>query len=234
MSEDIIEYKYFFALENKGKLNYSVKIRTSDLSLVVEDEKAKSAKWTDLDYHKCSNCPLNSKESPKCPVAMGLHQVTEFFSDDISFTKTKVTVAAEDRAYFKEASLQQTLSSIVGLIIATSGCPHTIFFKPMARFHLPFASQSDTLFRTFGAWLIRQYFEHKNGGDFDFDLKKLGEKYDSVTQMNVGLIERIRSFTKGDANRNALLVLHCFSGQVQNEISENLNELKSFFPELKK
>jgi hypothetical protein len=152
---------------------------------------------------------------------------------DISFTKTKVTVIGPDRAYYKETSLQQTLSAILGLIIATSGCPHTEFFKPMAKFHLPFATQEETLFRTFGAWLIGQYFQKKEGGKFDEDLAELNKRYEAISEMNVGLIERVRSFTKGDANRNAILVLHCFSSQVQNEISENLGELKAYFPHLK-
>jgi hypothetical protein len=120
-----------------------------------------------------------------------------------------------------------------GLIIATSGCPHTEFFKPMAKFHLPFATQEETLFRTFGAWLIGQYFQKKEGGKFDEDLAELNKRYEAISEMNVGLIERVRSFTKGDANRNAILVLHCFSSQVQNEISENLGELKAYFPHLK-
>lgn len=227
--ENYLEFKYIFDVEGKGRVNYTVKLHPTTLNLAQESIEAKNATWTDLDYNKCENCPLNSKTSPKCPVAMGIHHLIEFFQNDISFTKTKVTVSTPERAYYKETSLQQTLSSILGLIIATSGCPHTQFLKPMARFHLPFSSTEETLYRTLSTYLLSQLFRYKESKKFDVELKELNVKYDELSKMNKGLIERIRSISKGDADRNALIVLNCFTSQVQSGISENLQDLKYLF-----
>ena len=54
----------------------------------------------------------------------------------------------------RETSAQQAMSSVLGLIMATSGCPWTDRLRPMARFHLPFASEAETLYRSVGMFLL--------------------------------------------------------------------------------
>jgi hypothetical protein len=46
----------------------------------------------------------------------------------------------------------------MGLLIAGSSCPYTHFFKPMARFHLPFANKDETLWRAAATYLLARYF----------------------------------------------------------------------------
>lgn len=82
-------------------------------------------------------------------------------------------MTTEDRAYLKVASLQEGLQGIFGLIMATSGCPHMDFLKPMARFHMPFSSSIETMVRTTSLYLLKQYFNLKDGKPADFLLKGL-------------------------------------------------------------
>ena len=46
------------------------------------------------------------------------------------------------------------MSSVLGLIMATAGCPWTDRFRPMARFHLPFASEAETVYRSVCMFLL--------------------------------------------------------------------------------
>ena len=80
-------------------------------------------------------------------------------------------VISGGRSIRANTSAQAVASSIMGLISATSGCPHTAFLKPLAWFHLPFASEEETVFRAVSAWLLKQYFRECDGelGDWTLD-----------------------------------------------------------------
>ncbi len=53
-----------------------------------------------------------------------------------------------------ETTAQQAMSSVLGLIMATAGCPWTDRLRPMARFHLPFASEAETVYRSVCMFLL--------------------------------------------------------------------------------
>jgi len=53
---------------------------------------------------------------------------------------------------------QRAISALMGLIMATSGCPKTAYLKPMARFHLPLASEDEAVYRVTSMYLLAQYF----------------------------------------------------------------------------
>ena len=77
--------------------------------------------------------------------------------------QVRVTVESEERAVIATLSAQQALASLMGLIIASSGCPRTAVFRPMARFHLPFSSESETAYRVASMYLVAQHFKARNG-----------------------------------------------------------------------
>ena len=63
----------------------------------------------------------------------------------VSFDTVGVTVLQSERTVYAETTAQQAMSSVLGLIMATAGCPWTDRLRPMARFHLPFANEAETL-----------------------------------------------------------------------------------------
>jgi hypothetical protein len=75
-----------------------------------------------------------------CPVVLNLAGIVEVFRDYFSYESVKVTVTMRERVSWKTTSLQEGLTSLLGLIIVTSGCPVMEHLKPMARFHLPFST----------------------------------------------------------------------------------------------
>ena len=80
----------------------------------------------------------------------------------------------------------------------------------MVKFHLPFATVEETLFRAISMYLLKQYLKSKKTRKFDVALKGLLKKYEAIEVVNQGILNRINSFAKGDADKNALVTLNIF------------------------
>jgi hypothetical protein len=110
--------------------------------------------WTDLKFNQCANCPLNSAQSPHCPAALQMVSAIEPLKALASFDTVGVTVTQGERTIYAETSAQTAMSSVLGLIMATAGCPWTDRLRPMARFHLPFATEAETVYRSTSMFLL--------------------------------------------------------------------------------
>lgn len=119
----------------------------------------------------------------------------------------------------------------MGLIMATSGCPVMNILKPMARFHLPFATIDESLFRSVSVYLLRQYFIYLDQGESDFHLENVKSYYDKIEKVNSGILRRIKSATKLDADRNAIVILNCLAQILHLELDDNLQSLAYIFKE---
>ena len=109
-----------------------------------------------------------------------------------------------------------------------------IFLKPMARFHLPFASMEETIIRSLSFYLTRQFFNSKRGEESDFDLNGFCRMYDDIKKVNEGILQRIRSISKKDANANGLIILDAFTTVLSSSLTDNFEKLEKYFPKLKK
>ncbi len=144
----------------------------------------------------------------------------------------RISVTTQERTYVKEAPAQRGLASILGLIMATSGCPVMNFLKPMARFHLPFSTSEETIIRSTSMYLLSQYFVAKKGGKPDISLDKLNRAYADIQQVNLGICNRIATVVKkGEATSNAVIILDTFSQLLNMEIEDKLDSLQSLFEE---
>ncbi|OQW47219.1 MAG: hypothetical protein A4S09_15615 [Proteobacteria bacterium SG_bin7] len=221
-----VTYKFKFG-PGKERV-YEIKIKPDDLSL-IEPSFASLPEWTDLEHCKCSHCPLKKEQSPKCPIAKNLAYIADEYQGHKSFEVVEVEVYTRYRNYFKKISLQEGLYSIFGLIMATSSCPHMKFLRPMARFHLPFSNFQETIVRSSSFYLLGQFFVQKNGGKPDFHLKGLDLLYEKVQQVNLGIIERIRSVATGDADANSVTILQGFAQLLSMQLSDDLSEIEPYF-----
>ena len=97
------------------------------------------------------------------------------FTDLVSYDQVRVTVESDERALVATLSAQQALASLIGLIMASSGCPRTAVFRPMARFHLPFSSESETAYRVAAMYLLAQHFAARSGGKPDLALNLISK-----------------------------------------------------------
>jgi len=223
-----LAFKYYFMFEDGTRATYEIYLDRETLHLKAE-QKVRPSTWTKLEHHKCSNCPLNNREHTHCPLALNLSTVVPRFSKMFSYEKVNVLVETETRTYSKNTTLQSGLSSMLGIYMVTAGCPIMDRLRPMVRFHLPFATIEETVFRSVSTYLLGQYFEHKKGRQPDLTLKGLMDGYKQIQMVNHGMAGRMRSIVDKDANLNALVVLDVFAKELPFSIESSLENLEYLF-----
>jgi hypothetical protein len=182
--------------------------------------------WTALAFHQCGNCPLTTADTRRCPAATDVFRIAERFADRLSYERVHVRVKRGDRSYEMDCDVQTALGSLLGLAMASSACPILGQLRGMARFHLPFAEFEETLFRTVGLYLLRQYFIAKDGGIPDFELVGLAELYDELLEVNRSFKRRIEAISPRDASVNAVTLLASLSALVAMSLDSGLEQLR--------
>ncbi|WP_196139280.1 hypothetical protein [Aliikangiella sp. G2MR2-5] len=220
--------KYRFKFSDNTEEEIELKLSSQDLHLTNELPD-QLPEWTKLDYHQCSHCPLNKEENPDCPLSTNLIKIVQLFERVVSYDEIDVEVITPERTISQRTTAQRGLSPIMGLVVATSGCPYTSFFKPMAHFHLPFAGEEETLFRAVSTYLIAQYFIAKDGGTPDLELEGLKKIYDDIRKVNKSIAERLRAASQADASTNAIILLDMFAKAAPYIIEESLEEFRYLF-----
>lgn len=185
--------------------------------------------WTKLGYEQCPNCPLKTADCEHCPAAVRVHEVLENFKDSASIEKVQLSVVTHRRIYQQECDLQSALNSMLGLQLATSGCPILEKLRIMANFHMPFCSFGETLYRTVSAYLTQQFFVYKNGGEADWDMEGLKAYYEDLEVLNQAFSQRIQAIEQSDAASNAIVMFFAASIVVAEAIEGGLQEYENYF-----
>lgn len=228
-SDKIITLNYKFKF-GKG-LEKGIKVELDNKTLnLIKTEKESYPEWTQLQYVKCPNCPLHEDQDQFCPIAKNLVGLVDFFRNMISYKEVDLLIQTEERWYVKHTTLQQGISSLVGIYMVTSGCPIMEKLKPMVRYHLPFATLKETQYRVMSMYLLAQYFLHRRGREPDWGLKNLVKIYDDVQIVNKSFCQRLASIKIKDATLNALIKLDMFAKHVSVSINRDvLDEIESLF-----
>lgn len=224
-----ITYEYRFAFDDGNRKNFTVQIDGNSLLLIPQSIRPTT--WSKLSCNQCTCCPLSSSTTTDCPIALNLSELVSAFTDVVSYKACHVTCVTAERIVSKQTNVQDGLSSIMGLIMATSGCPVLDILKPMARFHLPFATIEEAIFRSISVYLLRQYFIDLQKKESDFQLEKVKTRYREIELVNNGMVKRIKSASKLDADNNAIIILNCLSQLLQLELEDNLQSLQPIFAE---
>lgn len=217
--------EYLFSFNDGRELNYPVPIDGDSMTL-LEAAGEEFPPWAQLEHFQCPNCPLTATEHPYCPVAKNLHLLVTATQHEQSNAPTRVTVTTAERRYEKDTDLQTGLFSLMGLLIVSSKCPHFDLLKPLARFHLPFATLTETLYRTCGSYLLDAYL---HGRTIEPDLAELKRYYQDLGRVNACILERIKSVSEGDADRNAIVTLNMFTQMFVLESENNFSVLADIF-----
>jgi len=227
-SEPIVySYKYIFS--NGQRKCFIIKLDPVTLDYIPDARPEKLPEWTLLSFNQCENCPYKGHGPQYCPIAVNIIDLYECFNSIDSFDRTRVYIKTDERKYFRESSVQRSLSSILGIYMATSGCPLMSRLKPMVRFHLPLASIEETIYRSVSTYLMAQYFNRKHGFKADLDLKKLKEFYIDIQKVNLGIVQRLRSVTEKDAFANAIVKLDAYARELPRLIEERLVTFEHLF-----
>jgi hypothetical protein len=185
--------------------------------------------WTLLGNAQCPNCPLDPAQQPHCPAALALAPLLAGSGDLPSHTPVGLEVSTPERCISARTSMQRVLGSLSGLLLATSGCPHTAFLKPMARFHLPLASDLETAYRATAMYALGQYFVRQDGALPDLDLSGLQHRYGELQRVNRALARRLAAVSCEDAAVNALVLLDTLAKGVPYTVADSLAELRPLF-----
>ena len=210
ISANKIKFNYKFIFNSGEEAEFNIELDRFSLNLLPTGENFRP-KWTKLNCCKCPNCALDERQHEFCPIAVNLVEVIDYFSIFPSSEPVEVIVTTEERTYSKQASLQQGVSSMLGIYMVTSGCPVMEKLKPMVRFHLPFATIEETVYRAISMFLVSQYFICRHGGQAEWNLKKLSNVYDDINIVNQSFYKRLRTIDTKDANLNAIVVLDYFA-----------------------
>jgi hypothetical protein len=202
-------FDYRFERENGESIGFRLELRLPALELVPASDST-PPNWSRLEERQCSHCPLQPTTHSHCPVAVNLAPVVEVFKHCISHEPARVTITTEARAYRKTVDLQSGISSLMGLIMVTSGCPVMDRLRPMVCTHQPFATVEETFFRAVSSYLMAQYIRQQQGKEPDWTLTRFASMYNDVSQLNACFKERLQLAVVQDANLNALTQLDCF------------------------
>ena len=186
--------------------------------------------WTELKFNRCANCPLNEQDHPHCPAALQMAAALEPLKALVSFDTVGVTVLQFERKVYAETTVQQAMSSVFGLIMATSGCPWTDRLRPMARFHVPFAGETETLYRSVSMYLLSQEFvpREKRGADAG-GFAALEDLYRNLHVVNRDMSRRLGAAATTDPARNAIALLDSFTLLLPAALERSLDELQPLF-----
>src|SRR5690606_35249606 len=225
--------KYRFTLPDSSERAFTLEMDRDTAELTAPADTDLPA-WTELGFNQCSGCPLELAHTKHCPAAVHLSGVIDGFQDLVSYDTVRVTVESEERCVTATLSAQQALASLMGLIMASSGCPRTAVFRAMARFHLPFSSEAETAYRVAAMYLLAQHFAARDGGPSDFKLEHLERVYRGVHAVNRGVAQRLRAATRQDAIVNAIVLLDVYGSLVPAAIHDILAEIRPAFEALLK
>jgi hypothetical protein len=196
--------------------------------------------WTELKFNRCANCPLNEQDHPHCPAALQMAGALEPLKALVSFDTVGVTVLQFERRVYAETTVQQAMSSVFGLIMATSGCPWTDRLRPMARFHVPFAGETETLYRSVSMYLLSREFVPREKRDAGAPgaaapaadaggFAALEDLYRNLHVVNRDMSRRLGAAATTDPARNALALLDSFTLLLPAALERSLDELQPLF-----
>lgn len=225
---DTLLIRYTFEFEDGHRESHEVRLHRETLEL-CEAVNSELPEWTRLENHKCAGCPLTSDAHPHCPAAVALANVSTSFGNRTSYTPVHVTVETPTRTITRQAPLQEALFPLLGLRMATSGCPVLSKLRPMARFHLPFADSEETAYRAISMYLVSQFLRQSKGLPAEFDLRGLAEIYEQVHEVNLTFSKRLAQASSSDANINSLTTLDMFAQDVPWSIEAALPSLDQVF-----
>lgn len=223
-----IAIQYCFRLDEQRNEVFDLLLDPDTLDL-TNKTRADLPAWTRLDFQQCPHCPVDPAAHPQCPVAVSLVDVANRFDNIVSFNQLDLEIITAERRVYQHTTAQKGLSSLMGLLIATSGCPHTALLKPLARFHLPLASEEETVFRVTGMYLLAQYFLRESGHKDDLNLNGLKKIYDNLHELNVMIAKRLQGATRMDSSVNAIVRLDLFTKALPYFIKDKLAEIRHLF-----
>ena len=219
---------YAFLLANGDTECFDLAMDAATLELATPPPAMLPA-WTALSFRQCPHCPLDLATEPCCPVATNLAPLVQRLDHLVSYDTVTLEVTTAERQVRQQTTAQRALGSLMGLLIAVSRCPHTHFFKPMARFHLPLATEEETAYRAAANFLLAHYFMNSGEKPADAVLTGLTTVYRNIQIINQAMADRLRAASESDSSVNAIVLLDMYAKGMSYLVNKDLEEIRQLF-----
>ena len=208
---------YFFRLQAGAEVRFDVELERPAM-------QGDLPAWTRLATDKCPHCPLPDSDDAYCPAAADLVPVVEQFYALASVDRVDVRVISEQFEARKHTDTQTALSALMGLILATSGCPILGRMRPLAQMHMPFPTPTDMVYRIASMHLLSCFLRGEPG-----DLDGLKQFFADIDALNHAFAGRLKRALQGDAGINALVMLHSRAMLASYLIEPEMDTIRSWF-----
>ena len=222
-----ISVRYRYEFDDGAPVEFAV-----DSELRAGEQEPCSAapgEWTKLNEYRCDCCSLPPSESQPCPAIASVADVVEYFNEHRDYTEAKCTVSLPDKTIVARKSINEALSALMGLRMASSACPILSQLKPLARFHEPFASPYHTVFRAASMYLLGQYFRQGRGEAANWSLDGLRELYADIGEVNLRMSQRLKAARREGSSPVSMSVLSVFSITMSHLFDEHLDILRGLY-----
>lgn len=221
-----IQYHYVIQARSGVIRSLTVVLDPESLRMIEPEGGWERPAWAELKPGQCSVCPLDATAVTHCPAALAVARLVKLSSGLHPDDTVQVSVSARERTYVKGTTLTGALSSLLGLLMASSGCPGFEHLRPLTRSHLPFATLEETAFRVYGLYLLTQHFRHEASKQPDWAMRRLARIYERVRQVNAEFSARLRATGGMDATLAALASLDKSASMLPYVINETFGDLK--------
>jgi hypothetical protein len=215
-------FNYIFKLKNGIEKRISVNL-DKELNVIAK-KKENYPDWVEMKKFRCKNCNLQ-EDKKVCPVAYNLLDIIEDFKDIYSYEEAEIVIETPERTYFKKTSVQAGIGSLMGIYMVTSGCPTLEKLKPMVKFHLPFATIEETMYRVISMFMTAQLLKEKQGLKSGFDLKEIIDIYSEIEKVNINFAKKLNELNMSDASINAIVLLNSFASFANLSFDDDLTEM---------
>ncbi|HCB38382.1 MAG TPA: hypothetical protein DEP79_01750, partial [Gammaproteobacteria bacterium] len=212
--EKSIRYEIFFKTQDYV-FDQTIELNDESYEHAAPDEAI--PEWCKLEFKKCPNCTLSNIWHEYCPLAVRLIPFVKLPACN-SYDEVRAEVTMNNKTVIAETSAQEAFSSVLGLVMATSGCPHTSFFKPMAWYHQPFSTPEETMYRVCTAYLFSHFIHKRAGKELNFEALKV--IYQNIHQINVNIAARIKNYSDTDSALNAIVLLDLITNDLPIAVDE--------------
>lgn len=223
------------AIALRYELDFGSRQETFDFSLDAESFALASPlpterpHWAELEFKQCGHCPLSTAEQSHCPLALRMVDIVDRLHDTRSIDEVKLTVVTEERTISQTTQLQQALSSMLNLVSATCGCPKGEKLRPLARFHLPLATEEESAYQASGMFLLAQFLLQSAGGAGKFGFDELGKIYEELHVVYRAIANRIQFATESDSFKNAIALQDMHATLIPLLLEDQLAEIRGLF-----
>jgi hypothetical protein len=226
--DKVFTIRYRFLISENREERFSIDIDEKTLEL-VRRPLTEIPFWAKIDYHQCPNCTLKPEQSSYCPLCLSIAPIVGRFETMLSYDVVSIEVETKERRMVQKTTVQRALCSLMGLVMAVSGCTHTAYFKPMARFHLPLSTEEETVYRASSMYLLAQFYIRESGGTADAGMEGLKGIYMNLQQVNMAIAKRLRAATSTDSTVNAVIMLDMFAKSMPYNIDDSMEVMRYLF-----